>query len=148
MTVKLGVVQQVTVPDVIGEDPAVAQNEMNAAGLSLDLIGSADTNDPAKDNTIATQDPSGGSQADEGSTVNATVYIYQPVVPDFSGMTIPEAQIAATDVGLGTVNNNPSLDVSDPDSSLWGKVAAQNPAEGTTVPQGTNVQVGLYVAPP
>jgi beta-lactam-binding protein with PASTA domain len=148
VTVKRGIVQQVIVPDVRDKDPALAQNEMNAAGLFLVLIGSTDTNDPAKDNTIATQDPIGGSQADEGSTVNATVYIYQPVVPDFRGMTIPQAQIAATDVGLGTVSNNTSMDVADPDSLKWGTIAEQIPVNGSTVPQGTAVQVGLYVAPP
>jgi serine/threonine-protein kinase len=148
VTVKLGVVRQVTVPNVIDKDPATAQNEMNAVGLNLDLIGSADTSDISKDNTIATQDPSGGDQADEGSIVNATVWVYQPVVPDFGGMTVGEAQTAADSVLLGTVSNNTSMDVADPDSLKWGTIAAQIPAQGTTVPQGTNVQVGLYVEPP
>jgi serine/threonine-protein kinase len=145
--VKLGVVRQVTVPDVLGDDPAVAQNEMNAAGLSLDLIGSVDTNDATQDNTIATQDPTGGTLVDEGSIVNATVYIYKPIVPDFTGMTVAEAQGAATDVGLGSVTNNPSMDLPDP-GGLLGTIAAQDPAQGTVVAQGTNIEVGLYVAPP
>jgi beta-lactam-binding protein with PASTA domain/predicted Ser/Thr protein kinase len=148
VTVKLGIVRQVTVPDVLGMDPAAAQNEMSAVGLSLDQVGSTDTNDLAQDNTIATQDPSGGDQVDEGSIVNATVYIYQPVVPDFAGMTLSEAQAAATNVGLGAVSNNTSMDVPNPDTLLWGTIAAQIPTAGSTVPQGTDVEVGLYVAPP
>ena len=147
VTVKLGVVRQVTVPDVLGDDPAVAQNEMNVAGLSLDLIGSVDTNDASQDNTIATQDPSGGALVDEGSIVNATVYIYKPIVPDFTGMTVAEAQGAATAVGLGSVTNNPSMDVPDP-GGLLGTIATQNPAQGTVVAQGTSIEVGLYVTPP
>jgi len=148
VTVGLGAVRQVTVPDVLGKDPAIAQNDMNAVGLSLDLVGSTDTNDPSEDNTIATQDPSGGDEVDEGSTVEATVYIYQPIVPDFTDMTIAQAQSAATDVLLGTVSNNTSMDVADPDSLKWGTIADQVPAQGSTVPQGTNIEVGLYVAPP
>jgi beta-lactam-binding protein with PASTA domain/predicted Ser/Thr protein kinase len=148
VTVKLGAARQVTVPDVTGKDPATAQNEMNAVALSLDLVGSTDTNNPAQDNTIATQEPSGGDQVEEGSTVNATVYIYQPVVPDFTDMTTADAQTAATNVLLGTVSPNTSMDVADPDSAKWGTIADQIPAAGSAVPQGTNVEVGLYVAPP
>jgi serine/threonine-protein kinase len=148
VTVKLGAVRQVTVPDVRGKDPATAQNEMTAAGLVLDLVGSTDTSDIAKDDTIATQDPSGGDQVDEGSIVEATVFIYQPVVPDFTGMTIAEAQTSASNVLLGTVSNNTSMDIADPDISKWGTIATQTPAKDSVVPQGTNIEVGLYVAPP
>ena len=147
VTVKLGAVRQVTVPDVRGNDPATAQNEMTAAGLVLDLVGSTDTSDIAKDDTIATQDPSGGDRVDEGSVVNATVFIYKPTVPDFTGMTVAEAQAAADGVLLGTVNNT-LPDVPDPDSAKWGKIADQNPTQGDTVAQNTDIDVALYVEPP
>jgi serine/threonine-protein kinase len=149
VTVKLGVVQQVTVPDVLGKELADAETDMVNAGLNLDLVGTTITNDSTKHLTIATQDPSGGTQVDEGSFVDATVFTYQPDVPDFTtGMNIGEAQALATSVQLGTVINNPSMDVETADNTLLGLIVSQNPAAGTSVAVGTDVDVGVYVLAP
>ena len=148
VTVKLGVVQKVTVPNVLLKDLDVAQSDMTNAGLTLDLTGTVITNDQTKDNTVATQDPTGGTEADEGSFVNVTAYTYQPDVPDFTtGMNVAEAQALATSVQLGTVSNNPAMNVATADNLLWGTIVAQNPAVGTSVSVGTNIEVGVYVEP-
>ncbi|MEE8456594.1 MAG: Stk1 family PASTA domain-containing Ser/Thr kinase [Acidimicrobiia bacterium] len=148
VTVKLGAAQQVIVPDVLNKSLADAQTEMATASLSLDLVGTVVTNDAAKDGTIASQDPAAGVEVDEGSFVSATVFVYQPDVPDFAGMTIAEAQIAAAAVGLvGTVTNSTSMDITNPDSLLWGKIVAQSRAAGSSVEPNTNIEVGVYVAP-
>jgi len=148
VTVKLGIVQKVTVPNVLLKDLADAQADMTNAGLTLDLTGTEITNDPTKDNTVATQDPAGGTEADEGSFVNVTAYMYQPDVPDFTGMTLAEANAAAAVADLGAVSNNTSMDVATADNLLWGTIIAQNPATcSTCVDPGTPVEVGLYVEP-
>jgi len=141
-------VQKVTVPNVLLKDLADAQADMTNAGLTLDLTGTEITNDPTKDNTVATQDPAGGTEADEGSFVNVTAYMYQPDVPDFTGMTLAEANAAAAVADLGAVSNNTSMDVATADNLLWGTIIAQNPATcSTCVDPGTPVEVGLYVEP-
>jgi beta-lactam-binding protein with PASTA domain/predicted Ser/Thr protein kinase len=149
VTVKLGVVKQVTVPDVLGKELADAETDMVNAGLNLDLVGTTITNDSTKHLTIATQDPIGGTQVDEGSFVDATVFTYQPDVPDFTtGMNIGEAQALATSVQLGTVINNPSMDVETTDNTLLGLIVSQTPAAGTSVAVGTDVDVGVYIPAP
>jgi eukaryotic-like serine/threonine-protein kinase len=145
VTVKLGIVQQVTVPDILGKDLVIAQEDMTNAGLSLTLTGPVITNDGTKDGTIATQDPAGGVSVEEGSFVNAEFYAYQPDVPNFVGMTLAEAQTAATNVGLGTVSNNPAMDVEFPACAVVDEIVSQNPATGDSVAVGTFVDVGLCV---
>jgi eukaryotic-like serine/threonine-protein kinase len=145
VTVKLGVVQQVTVPDVLDRDIEVAQTDMANAGLTLDLVGTVVTNDSAKDNTVATQDPAGGTLVDEGSFVNVEVFVYQPDVPDFTGMSLPDAQALATSVGLGSVNQVGT--VVDPGGTLVGTIESQATPPGTSAPAGTDIDVIVYVAP-
>lgn len=149
VTVKLGIVQQIPVPNLLDLDLVDAQNAASSAGLSLDLIGTAVTNVQAKDNTVATQDPGVGTMVDEGSFVEVTAFTYQPDVPDFTtGMNLAEAQALATSVQLGTVSNNPSMDVETSDAALVGQVVSQNPAAGTSVAVGASVSVGLYIPAP
>jgi len=145
ITVKLGVVPQVTVPDVLNKDLSVAQTEMATATLTLDLVGTVVTNDAAKDGTIAAQDPAAGVAVDEGSFVNATVYLYQPDVPDFGNMTVGAAQALATSVNLGTVNQVGTIETGN--IGLHGTIASQDPAVGTSVAVGTNIDVFIYVPP-
>ncbi len=148
VTVKLGVAQKVIVPDVLNKNLADAQSEMAIASLSLDLVGTVVTNDATKDGTIATQDPAAGVEVDEGSFVNATIFLYQPEVPDFTGMTVAEAQVAAAAAGLlGTVTNNTSMDITDPDILLEGKIVTQSHPAGSSVDPSTNIEVGVYVQP-
>ena len=124
-----------------------AEAEIASAGLTMTPPATVITNVQADDNKVASQSPSGGTQVDEGSSVDVTVFVYQPDVPDFTGMTLAEAQAAATAAGLGTVTSNASMDVADPDSLLWGTIVAQNPAAGTSVAVGTNIEVGIYIEP-
>lgn len=147
VTVSLGALPQATVPNVEGLDLVDAELAVSNAGLTLDLTGTLPTNIPGQHNTVATQSPAGGTVVEAGSFVEVTVFSYQPVVPDFTGMTIAEAQAAATDANLGTVTNNAALDVANPDSLTWGTIAIQSPTAGTSVAEGTNIEVGLYVTP-
>jgi serine/threonine-protein kinase len=145
VTVKLGTVQQVAVPNVTDKDLTDAQVDIANAGLTLDLVGTTVTNDQAKDNTVETQNPAGGTLVDEGSFVEVTVYTYQPEVPDFTGMTLAEAQALATSIGLGTVNEAGTI--VDPGGTLVGTIESQVTPPGTSVPVGTDVDVIVYIAP-
>ncbi len=146
VTVKLGVVQQVVVPDLTSMTITQAQDAATAVGLNVDLLGTTVTNDQSLDGTVASQDPVATTVVDEGSFIQVTIYLYQPDVPDFTTMTVPDAQALATSVGLGTVIQ--TGEIQTPDAGLVGTIASQDPAAGASVPQGTDVGVVVYVAAP
>ncbi len=146
VTVKLGVVQQVAVPDLTSMTITQAQDTAAATGLNVDLLGTTVTNDQALDGTVASQDPVAGTLVDEGSFIQVTIYLYQPDVPDFTTMTLPDAQTLATSVGLGTVVQTGTVETAD--AGLVGTIVSQDPPAGTSVPQGTDVDVVVYVAAP
>ncbi len=60
-------------------------------------------------------------------------------------MTLTEAQSLADSLGLGTITHNSGMDVVDaletPDT-----IAAQSVSAGTSVPQGTGIEVGFFKA--
>ncbi len=146
VTVKLGVVQQVTVPNVVGQNLIDAEIEIANAGLTLAPPTTTITNVQADDNKVATQSPDGGTLVDEGSSVTLTVWLYQPDVPDFIGMTLGEAQTLATSIGLGTVIQIGTVETAD--AGLVDKIESQTTPPGTSVPVGTDIEVIVYVAAP
>jgi len=145
----LGAIRQVTVPDVTMETVADATAELVASGLRADPNATTITNDPARDGLVATQNPAGGSTVDEGSTVQLTIYDYEPppvTVPDFTDMTVSDAEILATAEGLGAINPSPGPEAGPTDTV--DTIASQVPGVGELVPQGTDIDVLLFVAPP
>jgi serine/threonine-protein kinase len=144
VTVFLGVIRKVTVPDVTTMTSNDATATIQAAGLNADITGSTITNDPALVDIVASQDPAAGATAEEGSIVQLNVYVYQPLVPDFSGMTVPDAQTLATSVGLGNILavDGPTA----PDPADVGTIADQDPVAGTSVAPGTDIGVFVYIA--
>lgn len=146
VVVRLGAARQVSVPNLDGLTPEEAQNAAAAVGLNVDIIGTTETTDQGLDGTIASQDPVAGTTVDEGSFIQVTVYLYRPAVPDFSGMTVADAQAMATDLGLGTVNQVATVDTDNED--LNGLIESQTPLPGEIVDQGTNIDVVVYVFVP
>jgi beta-lactam-binding protein with PASTA domain len=146
VVVFLGVIREVTVPDVINRTPADATTAIEAAGLKAEITGSTITNEQALAGLVATQDPTGGTTVDEGTIVQLNVYVYEPLVPDFTGETVAEAQATATSIGLGTINEVGTLETTNP--GLVGTIGSQDPAPGTSVPPGTDVGVVVFVAAP
>jgi eukaryotic-like serine/threonine-protein kinase len=69
--------QQADVPDVVGQDEATAKETLRDAGFRVD-VQRTDTADPTQDGVVVEQDPLGGEQAAQGSTVTI-------VVAEFSG---------------------------------------------------------------
>ena len=143
VVVRLGIAVQVTVPNLVGLTSQAAQDAAAGVGLNLDIVDTTITNDQNRRNTVATQTPTAGATVDEGSFVNVTVYTYQPLVPDFEGETVAEAQATATSIGLGTINvvNTVITDV----QALDGTIESQDPTQGTSVPEGTDVDVDVFV---
>lgn len=144
VTVQLGSPIQVTVPDFAGMTGTEAQDAASAVGLSVDNVGTTVTNDQALADTVADQDPDAGTVVDEGSFVDLTIFTYEPLVPDFTGSTVADAQTTATGIGLGTVTVRTEVPTSD--GGLVGTILDQDPASGTSVPVGTDILVDVYIA--
>jgi beta-lactam-binding protein with PASTA domain/tRNA A-37 threonylcarbamoyl transferase component Bud32 len=63
---------QSEVPDVVGQDEGTARETLRDAGFKVH-VEHTDTADPTQDGVVVEQDPSGGEQADQGSTVTIVV---------------------------------------------------------------------------
>ena len=79
-TIKLSVSKgpkQSTVPDVTNQDEKSARSTLKASGFKVAVVRQ-DENDPGLDGIVVSQDPTGGTRADQGSTVTITVGHYVP----------------------------------------------------------------------
>jgi len=123
-----------------------AQTAAANVGLNVDILGTVVTNDQALDGLVQSQDPVALTLVDEGSFIQITIYLYQPDVPDFVGMTLVDAQTLATSVGLGTVSEAGTLETAD--ATLVGTIESQVPAQGTSVAAGTDIDVIIYILAP
>jgi eukaryotic-like serine/threonine-protein kinase len=61
-----------TVPDVTSQDQNTAQSELQASGFKV-RIETQPTNDPSQNGIVLTQNPQGGTQAPQGTTVTIVV---------------------------------------------------------------------------
>ncbi len=147
VVVKVGIARQVTVPNLTGLTAQEAQDAASAVGLNVDIVATTETSDQSLDGTVASQIPPAGTVVDEGSFIEVTTYLYRPVVPDLTGLTVVDAQAQASAVGLGSVNQVGTVDTDQ--QSLDGLIESQNPGAGTSADQGTNIDVvvWVYVAP-
>jgi beta-lactam-binding protein with PASTA domain len=131
------------VPDVIGQTEADANLAIAASGLT---VGAAayQYSDTIAAGIIMGQDPIGGTTAPVGSSVDLTVSLGQPVVPDVLGQTEADANLAITSIALvvGTVTHEYS------DTITAGRVISQNPAGGMTVLVGSYVDLVVSLGPP
>jgi serine/threonine-protein kinase len=128
------------VPAVKGEQWTTAQQSLNQAGLvAIEHIV------PGNNKGVVTAtDPPAGQSVPKGSKVRVNVMSGPKVsaVPSVVGMNIAEAQSALHNAGF---NGNPSYVDSD---ALQGQVISQNPAGGTSEPQGTTVNLSVSNGPP
>jgi serine/threonine-protein kinase len=132
----------VTVPRVVGRDVASATSELRSAGLkaSVDRV----TSSRAIDEVLA-QDPGGGDQAKDGSTVTLTVSSGpgQVPVPSVDGLGEQKAAAALTDAGL--VVDRVVRQAND--AVPQGRVIRTSPAAGTSVNRGSNVTLVVSSGP-
>jgi serine/threonine-protein kinase len=132
----------VTVPRVVGQDVASATSELRAAGLktSVDRVASSRTVDQ-----VLAQDPGGGDEATDGSTVTLTVSSGpgQVSVPSVDGLGEQKASATLTDAGLVVDRVVRQAD----DSVAKGRAIRTSPASGTSVNRGSNVTLVVSSGP-
>jgi serine/threonine-protein kinase len=121
----------VNVPNVVNQDQVAAQNALQAAGFSVQLM-------PVADNTVAagkviSTNPAGGTKAPKGSVVvmNVSTGPSTVAVPPVVGQACNAgaAQLQASGFNV-TVNGNPA-----------GTVTSQNPGGGTQAAPGSGVSI-------
>ncbi len=136
--------EPVEVPNIRGRSPGAAEAELNALGLQL--VVSSDTVEVPLDSgligNVAEQDPDPGTVVEVGSEVVVRIGApTQVAVPDLRGLTPEQAQNEAAAVGLNvdivgtTVTNN---------QADGGRVATQIPDPGTSILEGSFVEVTVY----
>jgi len=141
--------KMIAVENVCGQTKEEAQQTLEAQGLYMFEAAQQKSDQPA--GTILEQDPTGGSQVLEGSTVNVIVAGDQNVdytddnkdsetekvvVPSVKGYLEKDAVNALNNAGLKVVKNYQYSDSVDA-----GKVISQTPAGGSSVDSGTTVTI-------
>ncbi len=141
--------KMVVVENVCGQTKEEAQQTLEAQGLYMFEVAQQKSDKPA--GTILEQDPAGGSQVLEGSTVNVIVAgdqnvnysednkdseAEQVVVPNVKGYLEKDAVNALNNAGLKVVKNYEYSDSVDA-----GKVISQTPAGGSSVDSGTTITI-------
>ena len=135
---------QVTVPNVVGQTQAVATASIIGADLVLGTVGTA-THPTIPAGIVLSQNPPAGNVVDEDSAVNIVVSLGAApvIVPNVVGLTQANATaaIGAANLALGTVANATSPVVPA------GSVISQEPVGGTTVPEGSVVDLVVSLGP-
>jgi serine/threonine-protein kinase len=136
-----GRTQQVTVPNVVGTDEAVAQAKLRQEGFSTDSTGK--TSNQPKGRVIG-QDPSGDTKADKGSTVTLTVSAgpEQVNVPQVVGLTLKSAQGRLQNAGLESSQREENSTTVEK-----GRVISASPGEGEKVDKGSTVNLVVSSGP-
>ncbi len=126
--------QPVEVPDVVGMSETDASSELNSAGLTISWT--SQYSGTVAEGLVISQDPAGGTTVPEGSVVALVMSLGpKPVkVPDVVGMSDDEAESAIHSAGLYV-----SITLQHSDTVAKGLVISQNPAGGTWIPEGSDV---------
>jgi serine/threonine-protein kinase len=133
-------IKQVTIPSLVGQDPASAGQQLGSLGLVVTSASESSASIPA--GAVTRTNPPSGASVPVGSSV--TVYVSsgppQVSVPDLTGKTQDQAQAALQAVGLklGQVTSE-----SVPRRNEDGTVQSQDPASGSSVAQGSQVDIVL-----
>ncbi len=135
--------QPIPVPDVVGYDGAIGQSLIQAAGLKVGSVDSAQT--AASKGVIVNTRPPAGRALDPGGHVTLVVSAGAPtiVVPDLAGLTLDSARsvLEQANLALGTYFRRAS-------NARAGTVIEQHPAAGTLSSPGVAVDVILARAAP
>ncbi len=84
VTVKLGVVAKVAVPDLFQMSVEAAESAAEAQGLLVDISvvdPPVSTPNPALDGKVATQNPTAGTMVNQGSTITVVLYLWDGTPP-------------------------------------------------------------------
>jgi eukaryotic-like serine/threonine-protein kinase len=138
-------VQQVEVPNVIGQSQDGAEAAIADAGLRVGDVGDEFSDEP--EGTVIGQSPDPGTEVDRGSAVSITVSAGPATVavPDILCQDKASARAAVRDAGLEYQEGGKTF--SDECEGASGVVIEQNPAPGTQVQPGTTVTTTVSRGP-
>jgi beta-lactam-binding protein with PASTA domain len=127
----------VSVPSVVGSSQAAAESTIVAAGLTVGNVTTASSDTVAEGNVIS-QTPAGGTDVEEGTSVDLVVSTGSALVtvPSVVGSSYSTAVAAIENAGL-VVGNVSTVRT----RRSCGRVNSQTPAGGTNVPAGTAVDL-------
>ncbi|MGO9371143.1 MAG: PASTA domain-containing protein, partial [Syntrophobacteraceae bacterium] len=135
---------QVAAPNVVGDTQAAAAAAITGAGLVVGTVTTASSS-TVPSGSVISQSPTSGTLVLPGSSVNIVVSTgpTQVAAPNVVGDTQAEATTAITGAGLvvGTVTTASSSTVPS------GSVISQNPTSGTSVAQGSAVNLVVSSGP-
>ena len=135
---------KVSVPEVEGLPQDAATTTLTGAKLKVGTMA-AQTSDTVAAGKVISQDPASGSSVAEGSLVNLVISSGPQMVsvPKLDGLTQDAATTAITGAKLkvGTVSPEAS------DTAVGGKVISQNPASGSSVAEGSPVNLVISSGP-
>jgi serine/threonine-protein kinase len=137
----------VSMPNLIGKERAVAEQQLERLGLTFEV--ERQRTDEEEPGVVLDQRPDAGNQVDPEATADDPVVIVVSqaprtfAVPSLEGMTLEEAEAAleAAKLVLGEVSNVNDQDVPE------GEIFEQSPAAGDRVPRGTAVNVTVSAGP-
>ena len=133
--------EPVRVPSVIGQDEQTAVDEIEAAGLTADVL-TASSEEP--EGTVIAQDPDAGAEAAPGDVVTITVSegVEEQPMPDVTGQDADDAEaFLENDYGLVVSQ----VEEPCPNATPPGSVCRQDPESGQPVAEGDSAT--LYVQP-
>jgi beta-lactam-binding protein with PASTA domain/tRNA A-37 threonylcarbamoyl transferase component Bud32 len=124
----------VSIPSVVGSDPADARNTLQAAGFNVTPAYTVDAANPT--GKISLQQPDAGTKSKKGANVTIFVSV-SGSIPDVTGMTLEAAKRALIDQGYQIGNL-----VETQDSSLGdGQVVRTEPEANASVKPGESVNI-------
>ena len=135
--------ESVAVPNVVGLTQAEAKAQIEQAGFTWELNPDKVTSDTVAEGSVASTDPTAGTQAEKGATVRVTISSGPDSVtlPDnLVGMSPDDARKAIEALGLKW-----ELDASKvaSDTVPEGKIAQTNPSPGSKVKAGQTIRAYL-----
>ncbi len=132
----------VAVPNVAGLSLADATSKLEAEKLVVHL--DTDSSDTVAEGIVISQSPSAGVSVKPGTTIGLVISSgkKQGTVPNLVGMDLTNAQNTLTMSGLVLGSQSQAND-----AATAGQVIAQDPAAGTSVAQGTTVNVVISKGP-
>jgi eukaryotic-like serine/threonine-protein kinase len=135
---------KVTVPDETNQSVAIATQQLQALGLTVQKQSSSNC---TQLNVVCSQSPSGGSYVNQGSTVtlftapsSTTTTVVTKAVPNVSGDQETQACSLLGQAGFtcGTTTQEASSQY-----TTAGEVISTDPAAGTEEPEGTTVNLAV-----
>ena len=131
------------VPDVVGQNEKDARSTLEAAGFKCKVTSQASEKTAG---TILSQDPSGGTKAEKGSTINLVASdgsLSRATMPYLKGKTLSEAQTALNNANLKLG----SVDYAWSDSYSEGEVMWQQYEAESKLDKNTAVNLQVSKGP-